>query len=138
MDAASAYVTGYVDESSFPVKVGHVSRPALVRAFVVKVRTGQIKHAGYIAGASELGLRHRRRPFRERHVTGRWHKYAIRVGPVVIPGPLAKVKADGSGFDYAGYIAGVDAGTGVADAAGSVCSRRQSPQATFPIKVVRD
>ena len=56
---------------------------------------------------------------------------------------IAKVKADGTGLEYAGYIGGDedDTGTGIAvDSEGNayVSGHTESTQVTFPVKVGPD
>ena len=140
MDAASAYVTNYVDESSFPVKVG------------LRLKAGV---GTRLRGQGPDGTDSSTRGTSLEQAS--WG-YAIAVDPsgnAMSPAGGISTRLEWARFDQFGDLwlrsrpmvpASITLdtlrvstfGTGVADAAGSACSRRQSPQATFPIKVVRD
>jgi len=155
----SAYVTGITDsdETTFPVKVG----PRLTHgggrdAFVAKINAAgtALVYCGYIGGAGDDD------EGRGIAVDGAGNAYVVGTTnsdqttfPVTV-GPdlafngvrdafVAKVKADGTGLLYAGYIGGADddAGRGIAiDAAGNafVTGFTSSDQTTFPVKVGPD
>lgn len=167
VDAANnAYITGYTDspESSFPVAVG----PDLTYnggpegsawdAFVAKVKadgTGLV-YAGYIGGSGYDGAKAIALDgVGSAYVTGETYSdeatFPVTVGPDLTYNGghadafVAKVKEDGTGLAYAGYIGGSpvgystagDYGLGIAvDAAGSahVVGMTNSPESTFPVR----
>ncbi|MBW2072914.1 MAG: SBBP repeat-containing protein [Deltaproteobacteria bacterium] len=129
----NAYLTGYTSstQSSFPVKTGpDTTHNGYTDAFVAKVKadgTG-LAYCGYIGGeASEFGYGIAVDGNGNAYITGRTDSGAdIENFPAVV-GPdttfnfltdafVAKVKADGSGFEYCGYIGGwdQDCGTDIA------------------------
>lgn len=154
--AGNAYVAGYTgskENYSFPVKVGPdltFNGSAETDAFVAKVKadgTGLI-YCGYIGGsgpdqATGIGID----AAGNAYVTG-WTASDETKGFPLIGGPdltfngfrdafVAKVKADGTGLDYSGYIGGNDGDYGNAiavDAAGNVyvAGYVASTEATFP------
>jgi hypothetical protein len=155
-----AYVTGVTDstEATFPVKVG----PDLTYnggnrdAFVAKVKangTGLV-YAGYIGGAGdERGLGIAVDSTGHAYVSGVTDStedtFPVTVGPDLTynGGPndafVAKVRADGTGLAYAGYIGGADEewGTGIAvDSTGHayVTGLTGSTEANFPVTVGPD
>jgi hypothetical protein len=127
-----AYVVGLTNSnaSSFPVRVG----PRLVYGggafdgFIVKVRNdfSGLDYAGYIGGNADdqaFGVAVDNQ--RNAHVTGVTSStpgsFPVAVGPRLIFGGgtdafIAKVRSNGSGFVYAGYLGGArdDEGLGVA------------------------
>ena len=148
----NAYVTGSTEstEATFPVKVGpdlsFNSDPGYKDAFVAKVNkdgTGLI-YAGYIGGAKHDGAEAIvLDSLGNAYITGMTgssenslHPFPVTVGPDLTHNGLfdafvAKVKADGTGLVYAGYIgsgfdfsfpsSGQTFGTDIAvDSAGSV------------------
>ena len=160
LDAAgNAYVTGVTDsdQTSFPVKVGPDLNYNLgpQDAFVAKVKADgtTLVYAGYIGGAgADGGIGIAVDTAGNAYVTGFTDSdqttFPVKVGPdLVFNGSLdafvAKVKADGTGLLYAGYIggAGLDIGTGVAvDALGNayVAGATTSDQTSFPVHVGPD
>jgi len=157
--AGNAYVVGTTtsDQSTFPVLVG----PGLTfngaeDAFVAKVRadgTGLV-YAGYIGGAgNDYGLGIAVDAAGSAYVTGSTGSdestFPVTVGPdltyngAASDAFVAKVRADGTGLVYAGYIGGTeyDQGNGIAvDAAGNayVTGDTQSTEASFPVTVGPD
>jgi hypothetical protein len=156
----NAYVAGFTSstQSTFPKKVG----PELVYnggpfdAFVAKVKadgTGLV-YAGYIGGAGDDGaLGIAVNGAGNAYVAGRTNSgestFPVKNGPGLtynggtFDAFVAKVKADGTGFVYAGYIggAGNDAATAIAvNSAGNayVAGETDSDQTTFPVKVGPD
>ena len=156
--AGNAYVTGFTnsDQTTFPVKVG----PDLifgggVDAFVAKVKADgtTLLYAGYLGGANfDGGNAIAVDPAGNAYVAGFTQSdetsFPVKVGPTqVINGEtdafVAKVKADGTGLLYAGYIGGqrFDAAHAIAvDAAGNVyvAGLTSSDQNTFPVTVGPD
>ncbi len=149
--AGNAYVTGNTGstEASFPVTVGpDLTFNGYLDAFVAKVRvdgTGLV-YAGYIGGADgEIGTGIAVDGAGNAYVTG----YTNSTDFPVLGGPdltyhgngdafVAKVKADGTGFVYAGYIggAGNDFGAGIAvDGAGNAYVTGYTYSADFPVLV---
>jgi hypothetical protein len=163
--AGNAYVTGETQSSqaSFPETVGpDLSFSGTEDAFVAKVNaagTGLV-YAGYIGGGaaffSTQGLGIAVDSTGHAYVTGRTtvpeaHGFPVTVGPDLtyngkVDAFVAKVKADGTGLDYAGYIGGAEDENvqnfgGIAvDSAGNayVTGDTNSPQATFPETVGPD
>jgi CARDB/Beta-propeller repeat len=153
--AGNAYVVGTTSSPvpSFPAKVG----PDLVLgggvdAFVAKVKAdgSDLVYLGYIGGAQDdLGTAIAVDKAGNAYVTGVTESdqstFPVKVGPSVIHGGqgdafVCKVKADGTGLVYCGYIggAGFDAGAGIAvDAAGNahVAGSATSDETTFPVKI---
>jgi hypothetical protein len=156
--AGNAYVTGYTysTEATFPV----VGGPDLTfngdyDAFVAKVRadgTGLV-YAGYIGGADgDIGWGIAVDGTGNAYVTG--NTDSTEATFPVVGGPdltfnggddafVVKVRADGTGLLYAGYIGGLmwDLGYGIAvDGAGNayVTGDTQSTEATFPVTVGPD
>ena len=162
--SGNAYVTGYTysDESSFPVKLG----PDLTfsgskrDAFVAKVNpqgTG-LDYCGYIGGIATCG------PTGQigtciavdsqgcAYVVG-WTEadestFPVKVGPDLThnggrDGFVAKVNAQGTDFEYCGYIGGseMDITHGIAvDGQGNayVVGETDADESTFPVKVGPD
>jgi hypothetical protein len=158
-DAGSAYVTGFTctDQTSFPVTVGpDLSYNGGTDAFVAKVKadgTGLV-YAGYIGGLDEddgegIALDGAGNAY----VTGvTWSSdasFPVTVGPDLTSNGgftdafVAKVKADGAGLVYSGFIGGdlEDHGYSIAvDGAGNayVTGETTSAEATFPVTVGPD
>ena len=152
----SAYVTGDTTSpaSSLPVKVG----PSLTfgnstDAFVAKVKpdgTGLV-YLGYIGGAKvDMGSGIAVDSAGNAYVTGGTRSpessFPVKVGPKLTYNGsdnnlfgdafIAKVKADGTGFVYAGYIGGAGGDTGFdvkLDAAGNAYVVGSTTSANFPV-----
>jgi hypothetical protein len=160
--AGNAYVTGWTDstQATFPVTVG----PDLTYngedydAFVAKVKpdgTGLV-YAGYIGGSGQdLGEGIAVDSVGNAYVMGwtgsteeSFPAFPVTVGPDLTHNGsfdafVAKVKADGTGLVYAGYIGGsdIEIGYGIAvDSEGNayVTGETNSTQATFPETVGPD
>ena len=159
----SAYVTGHTgsNEASFPVKVG----PDLTHngmfnadAFVAKVDANGkgLVYAGYIGGnLQDQGFGIAVDGNGDAYVTG-WTTstqatFPAKVGPDLTFNSVfdnadafvAKVRADGTGLVYAGYIggAGSEVGHGIAvdrDGAAYVTGITHSDEASFPVRVGPD
>jgi acyl-CoA hydrolase len=156
--AGNAYVTGYTssNEATFPVRVGpDLTHNGNRDAFVAKVAadgTG-LAYAGYIGGAGDdygsgIAVDAAGNAYVTGFTTSIEATFPVRVGPDLThnggpDGFVAKVRADGTGLVYAGYIggAGYDVGSGIAvDAAGNayVSGFTDSTEATFPVTVGPD
>ena len=155
--AGNAYVTGFTssDETSFPVKVGPdlTYNLGFQDAFVAKVKADgtALVYAGYIGGAGDddsgeaIAVDSGGNAYVAGITDSDETTFPVKVGPGLIHGGfddafVAKVKADGTGFVYVGYIggAGNDAASGIAvDAAGSayITGDTDSDETTFPVKV---
>ncbi len=156
--SGNAYVTGYTTstETSFPESGG----PDLTYngggdAFVAKVKadgTG-LTYAGYIGGLGEdrgtgIAVDAAGNAFVTGHTDTAAGGFPASVGPKLAAGGgydafVAKVKADGTGLVYAGYIGGSgdDRGTGIAvDSSDNayVTGYTASVQSSFPIAVGPD
>ena len=160
-DAGHAYVVGGTDsdQTTFPTLIG----PRLTfggrdafndtpdDAFIAKVRpdgTGLV-YAGYIGGAGQdQALDVKVDVQGHAYVAGSTSSseatFPVTVGPGLVYGGgpadgfVAKIRADGTGFVYAGYIGGADAdvASGIAvDAAGNayVAGWTTSDESTFPV-----
>ncbi|HEX9287318.1 MAG TPA: SBBP repeat-containing protein, partial [Thermoanaerobaculia bacterium] len=148
----NAYVAGQTQssETSFPVAIG----PDLTYngggfdAFVAKVNAAgtALDYAGYIGGeANDLGYAVAVDASGHAYVTGSTASTAFPAtgGPYLTPNGLddafvAKVKSDGTGLEYAGFIGGSgnDSGRGIAvDGLGNayVTGTTTSDQTTFPV-----
>ena len=166
--AGNAYVVGDTvsNENSFPVKVGpdltfNSLDPRVEEGFVAKVNAQgtDLVYCGYIGGAERDFINAIAvDAFGRATVIGTtWsspQSFPVKVGPSFsfygTPGPLgsdafvARVRADGTGLDYCGYISGsgYDKAYGVAvDAVGRahVVGMTQSSEATFfPVTVGPD
>jgi IPT/TIG domain/Beta-propeller repeat len=151
----SAYLTGETSSSpaSLPVTVGpSLNYGGSFDAFVAKVKadgTG-FDYLGYIGGSGiDRGFAIAVDSAGSAYVTGETTSPAsslpVTVGPRLTFGGItdafvAKVKPDGTGLVYLGYIggAGIDAGSGIAvDGAGNayVTGGTGSPESSFPITV---
>jgi len=154
----NAYVTGYTDSSqtTFPDTVGpDLTHNGNSDAFVAKVKsngTGLI-YCGYIGGSSgEAGRDIAVDALGNAYITGYTDSsqttFPDTVGPDLTHNGssdafVAKVKSDGTGLDYCGYIGGSgnDYGNGVAvDGSGNayVTGNTYSSQTTFPDTVGPD
>jgi uncharacterized protein (TIGR03437 family) len=148
--AGNAYVTGFTYSSDFPVTVGpDLTFNGGADAFVAKVKADgtSLVYAGYIGGSGDdIGFGIAVDGAGNAYVTGfTTNSFPVTVGPDLTYNGgqdafVAKVKADGTGLVYAGYIggSGFDLGFGIAvDGAGNayVTGYTQSSQATFPVTV---
>jgi hypothetical protein len=155
VDAAGhAYVTGATasNQATFPTLLG----PRLVLGggfdgFVAKVRpdgTGLV-YAGYIGGddfdrATGVAVDTQGNAYVVGDTDSSAATFPVTVGPSLVHGGIsdafvAKVRADGTGFAYAGYIGGggITEATGVAvDQAGNayVAGRTGASQNSFPVR----
>jgi hypothetical protein len=154
--AGHAYVVGWTQssqEDGFPVTTGpDLSHNGLRDAWVAKVKadgTGLV-YCGYIGGSEfDYGMCMAVDALGRAHVTGETESthtdnFPLHVGPDLTHNGgtddafVARVKADGSGLEYCGYIGGdgSDAGYGIAvDGSGRayVVGATYSTQATFPV-----
>ena len=154
--SGNAYVAGRTDstQSTFPVTVG----PNLsfngggFDAFVAKVKPdgSGLVYAGYIGGAgSDVATGIAVNSAGNAYVVGLTASdqttFPVIVGPDLtfngggFDGFVAKVKADGTGLVYAGYLGGAgddDAGSVAVDSAGSayVVGNTKSDETSFPVK----
>jgi len=154
----NVYVTGmtWSDQGTFPVTVGpDLSHNGSIDAFTAKVKadgTGLV-YCGYIGGnMDDLGNGIVVDLAGNAYVTGYTEStqatFPVTVGPDLtyngwVDAFVAKVKADGTGLVYAGYIGGGDEdyGYGIAvDSAGNayVTGATVSTAATFPVTVGPD
>jgi len=120
-NAGNAYITGYTDsdETSFPVKVG----PSLTSGgnfdgFVAKINSQgtDLEYCGYIGGdkadfARDIGIDENGSAYVSGTTQSDENSFPVCVGPdITFSTPqdvfVAKVKSDGTGFDYCGYIGG--------------------------------
>jgi len=150
--SGNAYVTGSA-APSFPAKVG----PDLTfnDVFVAKVKADgtDLVYAGFIGGSnSEESFSIAVDSSGNAYVTGSTESdqgsFPVTVGPDLFfnggtDAFVVKVKADGTGFDYAGYIGGTegDLGTGIAvdsDGNAYVTGQTTSDQGSFPVTVGPD
>jgi hypothetical protein len=157
--AGNAYVTGYTTSSqaTFPVTVGpDLTHNDNYDAFVAKVAPDgtRLVYAGYIGGAgNDLGESFAVDATGSAYITGMTDStestFPVTVGPGLtynggqFDAFVAKVRADGTGLVYAGYLGGRrdDRGRGIAvDAAGNayVTGQTNSTEATFPVTVGPD
>jgi len=152
----NAYVVGITNsnETTFPVAVG----PQLIfkggaDAFVAKVKAdgSALVYAGYIGGAGSesanaVAVNSGGNAFVAGSTSSDQITFPVTIGPILtFSGPpndafVAKVKADGTGLVYAGYIGGSnnDEGNGIAvDTSGNayVTGSTESDQTSFPVKV---
>jgi len=161
----NAYVTGHTTstEATFPVAVGPdltYNDPfdeAIVDAFVARVNAGgtALDYAGYIGGAhSDEGRGIAVDGDGNAYVTGFTASteelgFPVTVGPDLTKngfGPdafVARVNADGTALDYAGYIGGSfdDIGQAITvdgDGNAYVAGSTSSPESTFPVAVGPD
>lgn len=151
----SAYVTGTTssDQTTFPVAVGpDLTYNGNSDAFVAKVKadgTGLI-YCGYIGGSeSDFGFGIAVDATGNAYIVGNTSSnqttFPVAVGPDLTQNGysdayVAKIKADGTGLVYCGYIggSGKDFGTGIAiNEAGNayITGFATSTQATFPVLV---
>jgi hypothetical protein len=157
-NAGNAYVTGNTrsDETTFPVLVGpELTHDGNLDAFVAKVKAdgSGLDYCGFIGGtAYENGTDVAVNSFGNAFVVG-WTESAETSFPVVV-GPeltynggtdafVARVKADGSGFDYCGYVGGSswDEGYGVdvdANSRAYIVGWALSTESSFPVAVGPD
>jgi uncharacterized repeat protein (TIGR01451 family) len=161
-DSGNAYIVGETASTAvtFPAQVG----PSLIQgggvdAFVAKVNAAgtALVYAGYIGGDGDdrgkaIALEPGCVSNCSAYVTGETTSAQASFPETVGPDPtynggvdafVAKVKSDGTGLVYAGYIggSGTDRGNGIAvDAAGNayVIGETDSPQTSFPVTVGPD
>jgi hypothetical protein len=149
--SGNAYVVGQTQssETSFPVTIGpDLNYNGGFDAFVAKVNAAgtALDYAGYIGGeANDLGFGIAVDASGNAYVTGSTASstFPATVGPYLTPNGLddafvAKVKSDGTGLEYAGYIGGSgnDQGRGIAvDSLGNayVTGTTRSDETTFPV-----
>lgn len=156
--SGAAYVSGITrsDERSFPVKVGPdltYNDPGFGDAFVAKIRPDGrgFLYAGYIGGGwQEAGEGIAVDAEGAAYVVGRAGGlgFPVKLGPSLVhkgmgDAFIAKVRPDGKGLVYSGYIGGAatEEATGVAlDRSGNayVAGWTQSAHDTFPVKVGPD
>jgi hypothetical protein len=157
--ARNAYATGSAvstERGGFPVLVGpDLTQNGAVDTFVVKVKpdgTGFV-YAGFIGGAinepgSGIAVDKSGNAYVCGPIASDETTFPVLEGPDLtynglIDAFVARVKADGTGLDWAGYIGGsnLDSAADIAvDAAGDVyvCGETQSNQATFPVLIGPD
>jgi hypothetical protein len=152
-DVGNAYITGSTNTSDFPVTVGpDTSFNGSIDAFVAKVRadgTGLV-YCGYIGGSdSDSGHDIAVDGAGNAYVIGftRSFDLAVMVGPDtsfnegVSDAFVAKVKSDGSGLEFCGYIggSGSDSGNSIAvDGAGNTYVTGFTPSSDLPVIVGPD
>jgi beta-propeller repeat-containing protein len=152
--AGNAYVTGFTDSADFPLVVGPQSTLTISGgdSFVAKIKADgtAYEYAGFVNGciASAIAVDNAGNAY----IAGETMSgnFPATVGPNLNYGGtgdqsegdgfVAKIKTDGSGFEYAGYIGGAhnDSAYGIAvDAAGNayVTGRTDSDQTSFPVKI---
>ena len=154
----NAYVTGFTgsSEASFPVKVGpDLTHEGGFDAFVAKVKADgtELVYAGYIGGSDfDQGASIAVDSDGNAYVTGVTQSsgggFPVTVGPDatfngIQDAFVAKVKADGTGLVYSGFIGGSDSDTGLGiavDGNGNayVTGFTDSSEASFPVKVGPD
>jgi hypothetical protein len=154
----NAYVVGYTlsSEATFPVAIGpDLTFNGNYDTFVAKVKsdgTG-LAYAGYIGGGDKgQGLGIAVDSLNNAYVTGLTLSsettFPVSIGPdLTFNGNydafVAKVKMDGTGLTYAGYIGGSDSDEGLAIAVDSVGNAyitgdTSSSETTFPVSVGPD
>jgi hypothetical protein len=155
----SAYVTGTTNsnESSFPVTVGpdltyNGSSDYWGDAFIAKVNEQgtHLDYCGYIGGINDdhgrgVAVDSQGNAYVVGTTTSDESYLPVCVGPDLTinglsDGFIAKVKADGTGLTYCGYIGGAngDASSGVAvddDGCAFICGSTGSDEASFPVKI---
>jgi hypothetical protein len=157
--AGNAYVTGWTksDEKSFPVKVGPdlTYNGGVGDAFVAKVNAQgtALVYCGYIGGdtldeSNAIAVDKTGCAFVTGNTMSDEKSFPVKIGPdlsynggtLSFAGDafVAKIKADGSGLDYCGYIGGRwdDTGLGIAvNAEGQaiVGGVTQGDETTFPV-----
>ncbi|HEU5013302.1 MAG TPA: SBBP repeat-containing protein, partial [Roseiflexaceae bacterium] len=151
--SGNAYITGYTYslESSFPVASGaDMTFNGSVDAFVAKISAdgSRLLYVTYLGGAGfDMANSIAVDSLGNAYVAGQTQSdqttFPVRIGPRLLFGGgvdsfVAKISADGTQLQYAGYIggAGFDSASGIAvDANGSayVAGQTQSDQTTFPI-----
>ncbi|PYQ64475.1 MAG: hypothetical protein DMF54_14175 [Acidobacteria bacterium] len=149
--SGNAYVVGQTqsNQTTFPVAIGpDLTFNGGFDAFVAKVNAAgtALDYAGYIGGeANDLGFAVAVDSSGSAYVTGSTGSsdFPVAVGPDLTPNGLddafvAKVKSDGTGLEYAGYIGGAsnDSGRGIAvDGSGNayITGTTLSDQTTFPV-----
>jgi hypothetical protein len=157
--SGNAYVTGWTlstETAGFPVALGPDTTHNLgVDAFIVKVNsvgTG-LDYAGYIGGsgtdrAFDVEVDSSGNAYVTGDTSSDQNSFPVMAGPFTVhrggfDAFVAKVKSDGTGLDYAGYIGGAsdDQGLGIAvDNSGNayVTGHTGSSSGTFPVTVGPD
>jgi hypothetical protein len=153
--SGNAYVTGYTSstESTFPVKIGpDLTHNGLFDVFVAKVNAKgtALDYCGYVGGASQdygrgIAVDASGNAYVTGYTLSTESTFPVAVGPFLVQSGnndafTAKVRADGMGLDYCGYIggSGQDYGRGIAvDAAGNayITGSTNSTESSFPIVV---
>src|SRR5207253_2373700 len=124
--AGNAYITGRIQSTDFPVKgeLGQTYNGGPYDAFVVKVRADgtALDYAGYLGGSGwDEGKGIAVDSVGNAYVTGFTNSdeatFPVTGGPDLtfngyVDAFVAKVKADGTALDYAGYIGGSDGDRG--------------------------
>jgi len=149
-----AYITGYTwsTETTFPVTVGPdlTFNGADYDAFVTKVKAAgtALDYCGYIGGASyeegyEIAVDSSDCAYITGYTFSTQTSFPVTVGPDLTNNNyndafVAKVKADGTGLSYCGYIGGTgeDKGYGIAVDSSScayISGWTNSTQTTFPV-----
>lgn len=156
--SGNAYLIGDTesDETSFPIKIGpDLTYNGEKDAFIAKVEPdgGGLVYAGYIGGADEdrgwdIALDSSGYAFITGETASSQVTFPILSGPDLSHNGnkdafIAKVKEDGSGFDYSGYIGGDlnDFGRAITvneDGSAYITGLTVSTQATFPVAVGPD
>jgi len=153
-DGGNAYVAGFTmaDEATFPVKIGpDLTYNGDTDAFVAKVKadgTG-LDYAGYVGGAgpdwaNNITVDRTGHAYVTGKTLSNETTFPVNGGPdLTFNGGadvfVAKLRADGAGLDYAGYVGGSgdESGVGVAlDGRENVyiIGRTSSTEATFPVR----
>jgi hypothetical protein len=150
--AGDAYVTGSTSSPDFPVAVGpNLVKGARVDAFVAKIRsdgTGLV-YSGFLGGSeNEFGTGIAVDGTGEAYVTGFTYSsdFPVLNGPDITyngggDGFVTRVKANGTGLRYSGFLGGTasDSGQGVAvDGAGNAYVAGGTTSADYPAVVGPD
>ena len=155
----NAYVTGRTDSSDFPVTAGpDLTFNGRTDAFVAKLNADgrRLDYAGYIGGAiddwgSDITIDTAGRAYVTGSTNSPESSFPVMTGPRLTFNQrfdfrdafVAKVKADGTGLVYAGYIGGTENefGRGIAvdsDGAAYVTGSTGSSEETFPVTLGPD
>lgn len=154
----NAYITGLThsaESQGFPVRKGpDLTHNGNTDAYVAKIRAGGVEHeyAGYLGGSGEdvaraIAVDSSGRAYLTGWTYSDQNTFPVSIGPdLTFNSPdtmddafIARVKSDGSGLEYAGYIGGAATDTGqdlALDSAGNVyvTGRTESSETTFPVK----
>jgi hypothetical protein len=154
-NAGNAYVTGwtYSSEATFPVAVGPgltQGNPASADAFVAKVLPdgSGLAYCGYLGGdaqdiASGIAVDGKGSAFITGQTASSEATFPVSVGPGLtyrgnLDAFVARVKADGSGLDYCGYLGGsdVESGNGIAvDSGGNAYVTGFTASSDLPVTI---